>query len=88
MLRADSNAVLVLDEATSNMDKATDDKMQEIIKAEFKNHTVITIAHRVSTIMDCDVVFVLEKGRVVETGAPRELLDKRGVFWDLNFKRE
>jgi len=88
VLRAGSNLVLVLDEATSNMDKATDDKIQEIIRKEFGKHTVITIAHRVSTILDCDVIVVLEKGRVVETGAPRDLLEKRGLFWELNFKCE
>jgi ATP-binding cassette subfamily C (CFTR/MRP) protein 1 len=88
MLRADSNAIIVQDEATSNMDKATNDKMREIIRVESKNHTVITIAHWVSTIMDCDVVFVLEKRRFVETGVLRGLLDKRGVFCELNIKGE
>jgi ATP-binding cassette, subfamily C (CFTR/MRP), member 1 len=62
--------------------------MREIFREEFGKHTVITIVHRVSTILDCDVIFVLEKGRIVETGAPRDLLEKRGLFWELNCKSE
>jgi ATP-binding cassette, subfamily C (CFTR/MRP), member 1 len=60
--------------------------MQEIIREEFREHTVISIAHRLQTIVDLDHVVVLEDGRVVEDGNPRELLAGRvgmGRFKDL-----
>lgn len=48
------------------MDKETDDAIQRIIREEFASHTVITVAHRVSTVKNCDVIVVLEEGRIVE----------------------
>ena len=81
MLR--KSTVLVLDEATSSVDAQTDEKMQKIIREEFKHHTILTVAHRLNTIMDSDQVAVLEQGRLVELGEPRELLEKGGVFKDL-----
>ena len=81
MLR--KSTVLVLDEATSSVDAQTDEKMQKIIREEFKYHTILTVAHRLNTIMDSDQVAVLEQGRLIELGKPRELLEKGGVFRDL-----
>ncbi|KAF3938774.1 hypothetical protein ABW19_dt0201520 [Dactylella cylindrospora] len=66
-------SILVMDEATSSIDHETDAKIQEAIRET--NYTVITIAHRLNTIMDYDRVLVLEAGKVVEYGAPKELLD-------------
>lgn len=88
ILRAGSNSVLVLDEAASNIDKTTDDKMQEIIREMFAKHTVITVAHRASTILDYDVVIVLDQGRIVEIGPPKELMENKGLFWELDFGSE
>jgi len=68
-----------MDEATASIDYATDAKIQETIR-EIKN-TTITIAHRLQTIIDYDKVLVLDKGEVVEYGAPWELLQKQnGMF--------
>jgi ABC-type multidrug transport system fused ATPase/permease subunit len=68
-----------MDEATASIDYATDAKIQETIR-EIKN-TTITIAHRLQTIIDYDKVLVLDKGEVVECGAPWELMQKeKGVF--------
>ncbi|XP_060808875.1 probable multidrug resistance-associated protein lethal(2)03659 [Amyelois transitella] len=67
-------AVLVLDEATANVDTETDKHIQNTIRTKFANATVLTIAHRLNTVMDYDRVIVMDKGRVVETGHPYELL--------------
>lgn len=83
MLR--SSKILILDEATSNVDRETDQLMQRIIREEFKDHTIITVAHRLDTIMDSDVVAVLDAGTLVEFGNPQELLAKESsVFKDLH----
>ena len=68
------NKIIVMDEATANVDFKTDHMIQETIRDTFKNSTVLTIAHRVSTIMDCDRVLVLHEGRVVEMDEPAVLL--------------
>lgn len=66
--------ILVLDEATAAIDLDTDKLIQNTIRTEFSHCTVITIAHRLHTIMDSDRVIVLENGRVVENGAPENLI--------------
>ena len=68
--------VLMMDEATASIDYNTDSKIQKTIR-ELKS-TIITIAHRLQTIVDYDKVLVLEKGSVVEYGHPHELLKKGG----------
>ena len=72
-----------MDEATSNVDKGTDDFIQNCIKNEFKNSTVVTIAHRLSTIADYDTILVIENGRVQENGSPYDLLRKGGHFAEM-----
>uniref|UniRef100_V5I844 ABC-type glutathione-S-conjugate transporter n=1 Tax=Anoplophora glabripennis TaxID=217634 RepID=V5I844_ANOGL len=67
--------VLVLDEATAAVDLETDDLIQTTIRTEFKNSTVLTIAHRLNTIMDSDRVIVLDKGEIVEFDTPANLLE-------------
>lgn len=62
------NKFLVLDEATSNVDKKTDDFIQNVIKEQFQDTTVITIAHRLDTIADYDRVIVMNEGTVLEEG--------------------
>jgi len=66
--------VLVLDEATANVDKQTDDFIQATIMKKFSDCTIFTIAHRLSTIANYDKVLVLDKGRKVEFDAPYRLL--------------
>lgn len=72
--------IVVLDEATSGVDKDTDEMMQKVIREEMKDKTVIAIAHRLQTIMDFDRVAVMENGRVVEVGEPRALLKEDSKF--------
>ena len=69
-----------MDEATSIVDMATDYYIQKCIKTKFKETTVITIAHRLNTIADYDKVIVMDKGRILEIGAPYELLLRKGAF--------
>ena len=78
------NSILVLDEATANVDPRTDSLIQEQIRTRFRDCTVLTIAHRLHTIMDSDRILVLADGQVVEHGQPYELLcDKDGVLTEL-----
>ncbi|CAL4094825.1 unnamed protein product, partial [Meganyctiphanes norvegica] len=75
---------LVLDEATAAVDMDTDDLIQATIREEFKDSTVLTIAHRLNTIIDNDKVLVLDKGEVREFDSPKVLLaDKNSVFYSL-----
>ena len=76
MLR--NGRILILDEATSNVDGESDRLMQKIIREEFGKHTILTVAHRLETIMDADRVVVMDEGRIVEVGEPGELLKDEG----------
>ena len=80
--------ILVLDEATSNVDAETDQLMQKLIREEFKGYTIITVTHRLDTILDSDRIVVLEAGRVVEVGPPSELLSRQSGFRELEGRRE
>jgi ABC-type multidrug transport system fused ATPase/permease subunit len=72
--------VLVMDEATASIDYATDSKIQDTLR-ELKNNTILTIAHRLQTIVDYDAVLVLDKGEVKEYASPWELLQQEdGLF--------
>ncbi|KAG0327662.1 hypothetical protein BG004_002731, partial [Podila humilis] len=75
--------VLILDEATAAVDVETDDLIQRTIRKEFKDRTILTIAHRIKTVMDSDKILVLEKGRVEEFEAPEVLLARKGLFHSL-----
>ncbi|ORX68280.1 hypothetical protein DL89DRAFT_301886 [Linderina pennispora] len=66
--------ILVLDEATSAIDASTDTAIQQTIRKEFKSCTVLTIAHRLSTVLDSDRVLVIDRGRAVEYDSPQKLL--------------
>ena len=71
--------VLLMDEATASIDYATDSKIQETLR-EVRGSTIITIAHRLQTIVDYDKVLVLDKGEVIEFDSPWELLSRGGIF--------
>ncbi|KAK0233579.1 P-loop containing nucleoside triphosphate hydrolase protein [Armillaria fumosa] len=70
--------VIIMDEATSQIDSHLDDQIQRTIREELSNAIVITIAHRLKTIIDYDRILVLDQGEIVEFGKPRELLQKVG----------
>lgn len=75
--------ILVLDEATSAVDMATDVLIQRSIREEFGDSTLLVIAHRLSTIADFDRILVMSEGQAVEYDGPRELLLKQGLFWEM-----
>jgi ABC-type multidrug transport system fused ATPase/permease subunit len=71
--------LLLLDEVSSSVDKVTDRAMQEIIRNEFENYTIVMVSHRLEMVMDFfDRVVVLDRGTVVESGGPRELVEISG----------
>ncbi|KAI8125132.1 Multidrug resistance-associated protein 1 [Lucilia cuprina] len=76
--------VLVLDEATAAVDLETDDLIQKTIRSEFKECTVLTIAHRLNTILDSDKVIVLDKGEISEFDSPENLLNNsQSAFYSM-----
>ena len=75
--------ILILDEATSSVDTRTEKKIQDAMTTLMKSRTSLIIAHRLSTIRDADVIVVMDKGRIAEMGNHEELLDKKGIYYDL-----
>ncbi len=76
-------ALLVFDEATSALDSLTEEEIAETIRniSSERNHITILIAHRLSTVMHADIIYVLEKGRIVEAGQHNELLEMKGLYY-------
>ena len=72
--------VLILDEATSSMDTQSERIVQETLDAVTRNRTTIAIAHRLSTVINADVIFVISGGEVVERGTHTELLKNKGLY--------
>lgn len=75
--------ILILDEATSNVDTRTEKAIQDAMQRIMKNRTSIIIAHRLSTIRDADIIVVMDQGRIVETGDHESLLAKKGRYYEL-----
>lgn len=76
-------ALLILDEATSNVDTRTEILIQKAMDKLMSNKTCFVIAHRLSTIVDADMIIVINKGSIVEIGKHQELLDKNGFYCEL-----
>lgn len=75
--------ILVLDEATANVDTETETLIQEGLKKLRQGRTTLAIAHRLSTIVDADQIIVLDKGRIIEKGTHEQLLAKKGYYYNL-----
>lgn len=73
--------ILILDEATSALDTESEKWVQKALMEIMKNRTSIVIAHRLSTIQDADLIYVLEKGRIVESGTHSELIEKGNIYY-------
>lgn len=76
--------ILILDEATSSIDTQTEILVQEGIEALLKGRTSFVIAHRLSTIQKADRIFVIDKGNIQEQGSAKELLEKKGIYYNLH----
>ncbi len=70
--------ILLLDEVSSSVDRETDKAMQAVIREEFKGYTIVMVSHRLDMVMEFDRVVVMDKGEIVETGPPRELVETEG----------
>jgi ATP-binding cassette subfamily B protein len=75
--------ILILDEATSNVDTRTEKQIQNAMQLVMQNRTSIVIAHRLSTIRDSDLIIVMDQGEIVERGNHEELLAKKGRYYEL-----
>ncbi|TFZ39505.1 ABC transporter ATP-binding protein [Soehngenia longivitae] len=76
-------SILILDEATSNVDTRTELKIQEAMISLMKNRTTFIIAHRLSTIRDADIIMMIEDGRIIEKGTHEELIETKGAYFNL-----
>ncbi|NBJ93902.1 ABC transporter ATP-binding protein [Parablautia muri] len=79
--------ILILDEATSNVDTRTEKAIQDAMQLVMRNRTSIVIAHRLSTIRDSDLIVVMDHGRIVESGAHDELLAQKGKYYELYMRQ-
>jgi len=75
--------ILIMDEATSNLDSTTEKSIENLIKDNFQEMTMIIIAHRLSTIRSCDRIYVMDQGLIIEEGNHEELLKEKGKYYEL-----
>ena len=78
-----SPKILILDEATANIDTETEQKISKGLENMRRGRTTIIIAHRLSTIRDADKIYVLRQGRIIEEGKHDELIEQGGVYYDM-----
>lgn len=81
LLRKEKGNIVVLDEATSNLDHASDSHVQKLLRSKFASHTVIVVAHKLDTVLDFDKVVVMNQGQLVEYGEPYKLLEREGSWF-------
>jgi ABC-type multidrug transport system ATPase subunit len=74
---------LLLDEATSSLDSESEKLVQVAFERAAKGRTMVVVAHRLATVQNADVIFVLGEGKVLEKGSHIELLKKKGVYWHM-----
>ena len=80
--------ILLLDEATSALDNITEKKIQQSLSNLMQNRTSLIIAHRLSTIVDSDVIYVLDKGKIIDSGNHEELIKKCKLYSQLHLQEE
>ena len=79
--------IILLDEATSSLDSATEEKIQHAISELTKDKTAVIIAHRLSTIINADTIYVIDKGKVLESGDHKYLLEKSEKYKNFYLKQ-
>lgn len=77
---AKNSEVILFDEATSALDNSSQDYIKKTIDNLIKDHTVVIVAHRLSTIMDADIIYLVDKGKVVDSGTHNELLKTNKTY--------
>ena len=77
------NQFYIMDESTSNLDFATENIIFDMIYNKFRKKTMLIIAHRLATVKNCDKIIVMDKGKIVEQGTHKELLEKKGQYYRL-----
>ena len=75
--------LLLLDEATSSLDSESEKQVQAAFERASKGRTMVVVAHRLATVQNADIIFVLGEGKVLEKGSHSELVSKRGVYWNM-----
>lgn len=75
--------ILILDEATSNLDSITERAIEDTVQNYSEGITTIIIAHRLSTVKRCDMIYVMEKGKIIETGKHEKLIKSKGIYYNL-----
>lgn len=78
-----NSQIVLIDEATANIDVRNDMLIQKVIAEKFKGKTLLTIAHRLSTIANYDKIMIMEGGKLIEFGSPRGLYESRGVYFEM-----
>ncbi|WP_164514734.1 ABC transporter ATP-binding protein [Bifidobacterium goeldii] len=84
---ADDPAVLIMDDTTSAVDMETEAQIQQHLREMDDHKTIVTIAHRISSVKDSDLILVLERGRIVERGTHAELVAAHGRYWSIYSKQ-
>ena len=79
--------MLILDEATSNVDTQTEQEIQKAMRKLMKDRTCFVIAHRLSTVINADKILVMQNGRVVEQGSHDQLMEKNGLYRELYYSQ-
>ena len=80
MALAKKSKIILFDEATSALDNESQEYIKKVIDDLVKDHTVIIVAHRLSTIKDADVIYVILDGKVSDTGTHKELMQKSSIY--------
>ena len=80
-------SIVILDDSLSAVDTSTENEILRYLHQELKDKTVITVSHRISTIQNSDIIYVLKEGKIAETGSHSELIEKQGIYYSMYKKQ-